>query len=99
MECLHAPFAHLWLPSAASHSFACTDFGDPGGDAPFNSHSSKAVKLSAPLLVGDPGASSSMLSREMGNSAVRRTSYTGLLAHHMVKLYSRSTVACMPATI
>lgn len=44
---------------------ACIDLGDAGGDSPFNSHSNKAVKLSAPLLVGDPGASSLILSEEV----------------------------------
>ena len=59
------PVAHLMALFEVKLLMACTSRGDPGGDTPFNSHSNKAVKLSAPLLVGDPGASSLMPSQEM----------------------------------
>ena len=52
------PVTHLLASFEDAPLVVCTDLGDPGGDAPFNSNSNKAVKLSPPLLVGDPGASS-----------------------------------------
>ena len=53
--------AHLLALFEGMPLVSCTDLGDPGGDGPFNSNSNKAVKLSPPLLVGDPGPSSPMV--------------------------------------
>ena len=51
-----AYITYMW-PLMIEIDSVVPNLGDVGGDAPFNSWSSNAVKLSAPLLVGVPGPS------------------------------------------